>query len=342
MPRACRRTSARMRSRASPSAAWASRSARINRARRDRAASPGCARPPTGRPRRLPHRAAARRHAHRRGHHRRAVRAAGAGCRHGLEARLGRALRRARCRLQRRALDRCRRWPAAAPVGVGGARHERRAVGGGNVATPAWTPVQTPGSVARRAVLAAATPQEVWLLCDHPGDVTRPSGDTAHPASAAPRAASDCGCWFRRSPDRRQGFVQLIESLEVRPVSYRLMDGRAIFEGDIDLGSETEMEALRRREGGAQRTRRRTGGRAARHRAQQRGALAGRPRGLADHAGAARSRRTRHRALESRTRIRFVERTPANRPSIRTGCPSSRSGAAARRWACAAASRWSR
>ena len=65
-------------------------------------------------------------------------------------------------------------------------------VAASNVATPEWRRIETPGSAARRAVLAAATPQEVWLLCDHPGDVTRPSGDTAHPASAAPRAASDC------------------------------------------------------------------------------------------------------------------------------------------------------
>ncbi len=186
-------------------------------------------------------------------------------------------------------------------------------VAASNVATPEWRRIETPGSAARRAVLAAATPQEVWLLCDHPGDVTRPAGDTAHPASAAPRAASDCDCWFRRSPDRRQGFVQLIESLEVRSVSYRLMSGRAIFEGDIDLGSEAEMEALR------------TAVKAAR--AAPGAAPAGVLRGIV-HSSAARwpgglvawettpALRDRvERAIahwESRTRIRFVERTPAN------------------------------
>ena len=48
---------------------------------------------------------------------------------------------------------------------------------------------------------------------------------------------------FRSSPDVRTGFVKG-NTFGYRPVRYSVIDGEAIFEGDIVLGSVDEMERL--------------------------------------------------------------------------------------------------
>jgi hypothetical protein len=182
-------------------------------------------------------------------------------------------------------------------------------------AAAAWQRLETPGATARRAVLAAATPQEVWLFCDHPDTSTRPGGAAggartprSAPADAVMRFRDDCGCWFRSSDDVRQGFVQRIETQELVPVTYSVIKGRAIFEGDIDLGPETEMEQLR----------------AALRPGAPKGALRGIairgqafrwPGGIVPWESTAALRPLAERAIahwESRTRIRFVERVAGN------------------------------
>lgn len=53
-------------------------------------------------------------------------------------------------------------------------------------------------------------------------------------------------CWFRSSDDVREGFVRGIEDFAVKPVTYNVIDGMAIFEGDIALGTPEQVEALKR------------------------------------------------------------------------------------------------
>ncbi len=48
---------------------------------------------------------------------------------------------------------------------------------------------------------------------------------------------------FRSSPEIRTGFVKG-NTFGYRPVRYSVIDGEAIFEGDIVLGSVDEMERL--------------------------------------------------------------------------------------------------
>lgn len=190
-----------------------------------------------------------------------------------------------------------------------------------------WRRISAPGTVARRAVLAAVSAQQIWLFCDQPGAATSvagaPGGATL-PRSAAPGratsaappaavASDDCDCWFRSSPDKGRGFVRLIESGELKEVSYNAIGGRAIFEGDINLGAVDDMEQWR-----------------ASVQAMRRGASADTlaPRGIAitgdryrwpggvvpwttvDSLRPLVEQAIRH--WESNTRIRFVERTPAN------------------------------
>jgi hypothetical protein len=66
-------------------------------------------------------------------------------------------------------------------------------------------------------------------------------------AAAAPEAAmGDCEAnWFRSSDEVREGFVVGIEDFDVRPVTYNVIDGVAIFEGDIALGTPEQMDAVR-------------------------------------------------------------------------------------------------
>jgi hypothetical protein len=194
-----------------------------------------------------------------------------------------------------------------------------------------WRRIPAPGATARRAVLAATGAQQVWLFCDQPGSATSPAGapgGATLPRSAprgapvhAPAAAEpdiepdDCGCWFRSSDEKRQGVVRLVETGELKEVTYGVINGRAIFEGDIDLGSVADMERLRAaaqpaRPGVA------TAGGAARPRSI---AITGEryrwPGGVVPWTTVDSLRPLAEQAIrhwESRTRIRFVERTPAN------------------------------
>jgi hypothetical protein len=50
---------------------------------------------------------------------------------------------------------------------------------------------------------------------------------------------------FRSSDDVRQSFITGIEAFAVKPVEYSVVNGRALFEGDIVLGTAEEMEAIK-------------------------------------------------------------------------------------------------
>lgn len=75
-------------------------------------------------------------------------------------------------------------------------------------------------------------------------------------AKAKPRAAvrTDEGnkkesktgepCLFRSSDDVRKGLVSGIQAFNLKPVEYSAINGRAIFEGDIHIGSVAAMESL--------------------------------------------------------------------------------------------------
>ena len=54
----------------------------------------------------------------------------------------------------------------------------------------------------------------------------------------------DEACWFRSSDDVRKGFVRGIETFDVKPVTYNVINDVAIFEGDIALGTPEQMEAV--------------------------------------------------------------------------------------------------
>jgi hypothetical protein len=51
--------------------------------------------------------------------------------------------------------------------------------------------------------------------------------------------------WLRSSDDVRHGFIRAIDSLEVKPVTYNVVDELAIFEGDIVLGTKDELAEIR-------------------------------------------------------------------------------------------------
>ncbi len=51
-------------------------------------------------------------------------------------------------------------------------------------------------------------------------------------------------CLFRSSDDIRHGFVRRIESFDVKPITYNVIEGVAIFEGDIALGEPDQVEAV--------------------------------------------------------------------------------------------------
>ena len=53
-------------------------------------------------------------------------------------------------------------------------------------------------------------------------------------------------CWFRSSDDVREGYVRGIESFAVKPVTYNVIDGMAIFEGDIALGTPEDVDEVKR------------------------------------------------------------------------------------------------
>ena len=64
------------------------------------------------------------------------------------------------------------------------------------------------------------------------------------PAEAEPGPDQDVPCLFRSSDDVRQGFVRGIDRFDVKPVTYNVIQGIAIFEGDIALGTPEEVEAV--------------------------------------------------------------------------------------------------
>ena len=74
------------------------------------------------------------------------------------------------------------------------------------------------------------------------------AGPKGRVSADADTASISCDCEesiFRSSDDVRTGFVRGIENFDVRPVQYNVIDGLAIFEGDIMLGSPDEVEAVR-------------------------------------------------------------------------------------------------
>ncbi len=58
----------------------------------------------------------------------------------------------------------------------------------------------------------------------------------------------DCGCnppSYSSSDDVRQGYLRGIDAFDVRPVTYSVVDGKGIFEGDIVLGTTEELAQLK-------------------------------------------------------------------------------------------------
>lgn len=76
---------------------------------------------------------------------------------------------------------------------------------------------------------------------DEPGEALDAGTMAAAPPQAGDGDSCDETCWFRSSDDVRQGFIRGIEKFPVRPVTYNQIEGMAIFEGDIALGTEAEM-----------------------------------------------------------------------------------------------------
>lgn len=75
----------------------------------------------------------------------------------------------------------------------------------------------------------------------------KPVRTTVVAAEGGAADAIPCDCeesWFRSSDDVREGFIRGIESFDVRPVTYAVIDDVAIFEGDIALGSPHTMDAI--------------------------------------------------------------------------------------------------
>src|SRR6185503_20800704 len=93
-------------------------------------------------------------------------------------------------------------------------------------------------------------------ICEHPGVLTERFGShtfreklsrggimakrkaarsTRRPAPSA-QEPCQCEAMFRASDDVRKGFILGIEKFDIKPVEYSVIDGIAIFEGDIALG----------------------------------------------------------------------------------------------------------
>lgn len=82
------------------------------------------------------------------------------------------------------------------------------------------------------------------------GEKTTDGGGTGGKAPAVPLkghgedAPCDETCWFRSSNDVRQGYVRGIDKFDVKPVTYNVIEGVAIFEGDIALGTPEEVDSV--------------------------------------------------------------------------------------------------
>lgn len=71
----------------------------------------------------------------------------------------------------------------------------------------------------------------------------KPEG-TAGP-SQDDRAYADEQYWFRSSDDVRKSYVRGIDTFDVKPVEYAVINDQAIFEGDIVLGTASAMDTIR-------------------------------------------------------------------------------------------------
>lgn len=82
------------------------------------------------------------------------------------------------------------------------------------------------------------------------GEKTTDGGGAGGKAPAVPLkghgedAPCDETCWFRSSNDVRQGYVRGIDKFDVKPVTYNVIEGVAIFEGDIALGTPEEVDSV--------------------------------------------------------------------------------------------------
>lgn len=69
-------------------------------------------------------------------------------------------------------------------------------------------------------------------------------GASATPDSSV-REGSPCEAMFRSSDDVRKTYISGIDAFAIKPVEYSAINGIAIFEGDIALGSLDQAEAIR-------------------------------------------------------------------------------------------------
>jgi Astacin (Peptidase family M12A) len=125
---------------------------------------------------------------------------------------------------------------------------------------------------------------------------------------------------FRSSDDVRSSFISGIEAFTVKPVEYSAINGKAIFEGDILLGTVEQLEAIREQlEGPATRERSSISGTAVPADIAFGVGITGQrfrwPDGLIPFTVVAQLRTVVQQAIQhwqQNTRIRFVERTAAN------------------------------
>jgi Astacin (Peptidase family M12A) len=130
---------------------------------------------------------------------------------------------------------------------------------------------------------------------------------------------------FRSSDDVRSSFISGIEAFTVKPVEYSAINGKAIFEGDILLGTVEQLEAIREQlEGPATRERASISGTAVPADIQFGVGITGQrfrwPDGLIPFTVVAQLRTVVQQAIQhwqQNTRIRFVERTAANAAQFR-------------------------
>ena len=125
---------------------------------------------------------------------------------------------------------------------------------------------------------------------------------------------------FRSSDDVRSSFISGIEAFTVKPVEYSAINGKAIFEGDILLGTVEQLEAIREQlEAPGTRERSSISGTAVPADIQFGVGITGQrfrwPDGLIPFTVVAQLRTVVQQAIQhwqQNTRIRFVERTAAN------------------------------
>jgi len=125
---------------------------------------------------------------------------------------------------------------------------------------------------------------------------------------------------FRSSDDVRSSFISGIDAFTVKPVEYSVLNGKAIFEGDILLGSAEELEGIREQLGGPGIQKQASiSGTVASADIQFGVGITGQrfrwPDGVVPFTVVTQLRRVVEQAIQhwqENTRIRFVERTDAN------------------------------